>query len=82
MIFEIIILILAFPIGFLISFYCKDELIEGRKWFSTLTIFGIVFGLGLSIYGFRAESLTSFFIAIISFVSYKSSFDKKFVKSK
>ena len=74
---EIIILLLAIPAGFLIAYLCKDELADGRKWFRILIVSGIVLGAGFWIYGFYSEAWTSWFIMIVSFVSYVKSFDGK-----
>ena len=53
MLFEIIILVLAFPIGYLIAWMARDELIAGRKWFLILMAIGIVGGVLSFILGFN-----------------------------
>ena len=77
-----LIIALAVPIGFLIAWLAGDELVQGRKWFKILFILGIASGLGCYIYGFKTEGLTSFFVAIVSLISYIKSFDKKLVNRK
>ena len=34
----ILVLVLAFPAGYLLAYLCKDELIDGRKWFKLLAL--------------------------------------------
>lgn len=82
MIIEIILLVLAVPVGFLIAWMAKDELKDGQKWFRMLTIASIVLA-GLSwLYGESYIALTLLFIAIASFVSLIKSEDKKLTKKK
>ena len=82
MIVEILILAAAIPTGFLITYLARDELIQGRKWFMVLIIAGIILGVTFYIMKRTPESLTSLFIAIVSFVSYKKSKDKKWTTFK
>ncbi len=80
MILEIIILVLAFPAGYLVAWMARDELIAGRKWFKTLIIIGLVLGLFFAVKNYKISYILSFFIVIVSFISYKKSFDKKWIK--
>ncbi len=82
MLFEIIILLLAIPSGYLIAYLARDELIIGRKYFRILIITGIIGLIGFWIYGRRAESLSCGFIFIVSLVSLLKSDDKKWTKKK
>ena len=75
---DIIILLLAIPVGFLIAWLCRDELIEGRVWFRILIIVGVLGGLWFYLTGNTIISLALFFIAIVAFISYIKSNDKKF----
>lgn len=81
MLIEILLLILAIPTGFLIAWLCCDELLTGRKWFLIIMLFGILCGLIFYFNGQRAISLTSFFIVIVSLVSFLESYNKKWTKS-
>ena len=77
MLLEIIILLLAIPVGFLIAYLARDELVQGRKWFRALIVlFGLLavifFALKLNVEGF-----TSVFIVVFSAVSYWKSFNKR-----
>ena len=75
-----LVLILAFPAGFLLAWLCKEELVPGRKWFLAIGIISLISG-AIFLFFNLVSSLTSFFIAIISFVSLIKGYDKKFVKS-
>lgn len=66
---NLFLLLLAIPVGFLISWMAKEELKQGRRWFRILVIAGILGGIGFWIYGFIIESLTMFFICIVALVS-------------
>ena len=48
---EWIILLAAIPVGYLIAYLAKDELIQGRKWFRILIIAGFLAGAWLYITG-------------------------------
>jgi len=80
MIYQILILIVSIPAGLLIAYACRDELIDGRKWFRILFIAGIIFGVGLRLAGYYSASWTSYAIAIIAMISYIKSFDKKWTR--
>jgi len=75
MIIEIGLLMLAIPIGYLIAWMARDELVSGRKWFRALIILGVIIGGWFYLVGNNAIALTGVFISIVSFVSYWKSFD-------
>lgn len=66
---SLILLVLAIPVGYLISWMCEDELVSGRKWFRLIVIFSIALTLFFWLYGFSYIALTCLFMAIVSFVS-------------
>lgn len=39
---KFIILVLAIPIGYLLSYMCKEELAQGKKWFKSVIIIAII----------------------------------------
>jgi hypothetical protein len=82
MMFEVILLLLAIPIGLLISWMASDELVIGRKWFNGLVVLGVVLAIGGWLFGFGAIGWSGGFIAIVSFVSYWKSFDIDWTKKK
>ena len=73
MFIEIVILVLAIPVGFLIAWLTKDELTSGRKWFRILIIASILGVIGFWIYGFPYVSWTFGFILIVSLISFVKS---------
>ena len=81
MILEIIILSLSIPLGFLVSYMARDELISGRKWFRLIFIISILLGYWFYLIGKNYISLTSFFMSFFTLVSYIKSFDAKLTKS-
>lgn len=82
MVLEIIGLVLAIPVGYLIAWLAKDELIAGRKWFVALIVLSIVVGIFFYFSGLRHISWTSGFVFIVSFISLMKSGDKKWTKKK
>lgn len=81
MILEIIILLLGIPLGFLISFFCKEELVSGRKWFKLIIISFTIISVLFIILEDYLIFLTSFFIIITILILYKKSFNKKFIRN-
>jgi amino acid permease len=73
-----LILLLAVPVGFLVSWLSRDELIQGRKYFRILVITSILAFLGFWLYGRPIEAWSSGFIGIVSLVSLITSGDKRF----
>ena len=67
---EIILLILAVPVGYLISNMAKDELKSGKKWFRILIIASILGAIGFYLYGNKTIAFTMIFIFIVGFISF------------
>ena len=82
MILKIVILILAFPLGFFIAWLTRDELIQGRKYFRALVIASIIGVIWTWIYGRRAETWSLGFVFIVSLISLIKSKNKKFSKKR
>ncbi len=79
----IIILLLAFPAGYLLAYLARDELVAGRKWFMLLVLVSLISSVVLSFteFSFKFPSILSlFFIVIISLMAVWKSQDKKWVK--
>lgn len=77
MIVDFVLLILAIPVGFLIAWLARDELIQGRKYLIILiTLCFILMTIFLSSEFFV---LTLGFMSIVGWISYLKSFDKKWV---
>jgi ABC-type Fe3+ transport system permease subunit len=69
MILEIVILLLAVPVGFFIAWLTKEELRMGRKWFRILIVVSLIGIIGFWIYGVSYVSWTFGFIGIVSTIS-------------
>lgn len=82
LIFALIILLLGVPVGLLIAWMARDELVSGRYWFRILFILAIISEISFFIVGLINESLTSLFIAILALISYVKSNDEKWTKQK
>jgi hypothetical protein len=78
----IFIMALAFPIGYLLAYMCKDELLAGRSWFLALSLISFIAGSWFFLSDVNYISLSCFFAAIISGVAYWKSFDKRLTKIK
>jgi len=74
-----IILILAIPLGYLLACLCRDELVEGRKWFKLLAFVSGIFAI-IFLFFDLGVALTLVFISTVSLISLVKSYDKKFVK--
>lgn len=74
------ILLLAVPVGFLIAWMARDELVSGRGWFRGLVVVGVVLGVGGWLFGFNSVGWSGGFVAVVSFVSYWKSYDRGWVK--
>ncbi len=79
MILPIVLLILAIPTGYLIAWLARDELKQGRLWFRILIIASLLSGIFFYLYDYNHISLTSFFITIVSVISFVKSSDKKWI---
>ena len=78
-----IILASAFPVGLLLAYLCKEELVMGRKWFKMISwaCLVVIFVL-LFVFRNYPVILTLSYIAIVSLISVHKSFNKKFVRTK
>tara|TARA_Y100000310_G_C20627362_1_gene786688 strand:+ start:707 stop:928 length:222 start_codon:yes stop_codon:yes gene_type:complete len=69
MIYELIVLLLAIPVGLFIVRLTKDELKIGRKYFRALVIVSLIGIIGFWIYGRPVEAWSMGFVGIVSLVS-------------
>ncbi len=95
-ILSVVVLLLAIPVGYLIAWLARDELVQGRKWFKLLigagviiSIIGMILFLAGNLAGkndinrvFITAAMTGAFIVIVSAVSLIKSWDKKWVNRK
>ncbi len=82
MIWEIVLLILAIPSGYLIAWMAKDELKDGQRWFRVLFIASVLLAGLFYLLGDSLISLTCLFISIVGLVSLMKSNDKKWTKKR
>jgi len=74
----ILVLLLAFPAGYLLAYLCKDELVAGRKWFKLLALISTILAV-IFVFFNVTISLTLIFISVVSLISLSKGYDKKFV---
>jgi hypothetical protein len=77
---NIVLILLAFPVGYWIAYMARDELIVGRRWFRTLMILSAFVGIWFYLSGILYISLSCLFIFVISLIAYYKSFDKRWTK--
>jgi len=82
LILNAIVLILAIPVGFLIAYLCRDELIQGRKWFQSIIVLCFLGAICFFIIGNQVVVFSFAFLAIVAFISMLKSNDKKWIKLK
>ncbi len=82
MFFNFLILLLAVPVGFLIAWLGRDELIQGRKYFRILIIVSILGSIFSFIYLERFYLYSFLFVLIVSLISLIKSEDKKWTKKR
>lgn len=80
MILEIVVLVLAIPVGFLVAYLANDELVAGRRFFIPIIIASLVLGVWFALAHQATPALTCAFILIMTLVSYVKCFDKNFTK--
>jgi len=78
---NILILLTAIPVGYLLAWLCKDELVDGRKWFKIIFLCLFV-ALILSFIFYRNLNalLAVVCMLIITFIALLKGQDKKFLK--
>jgi hypothetical protein len=67
---EILILLTAIPVGFLIAYMTEEELKDGRKYFRLIFYLSVSLAIIFSFINRRIESLSLAYLAITSFISY------------
>ncbi len=80
MLLEILIIIASFPIGYLIAYTTKEELLQGRKWFKLIIPLAFLVGLLFIFLKQYYISLTCAFILVVTSISLIKSYDKKWTR--
>ncbi len=78
----LIVLGLAVPVGFLVSWFARDELVPGRVWLRMLVIVSVASVLWFWLTKNPAEALTSLFILIVSSVGLVKSKDHSWTRKR
>ena len=81
----VLILILAFPVGYLLAWLARDELVTWKKWYILLAVVSVIAAIPVAFLQSLSliklpVILTLFFIAIISLMAVWKSHDKKWTK--
>jgi len=82
MIIEVILLISSFPVGFLIAWFARDELKDGRVWFGILIVSSFFLGTFFYFSEKISVTLASIFIVIVSSISLIKSYDKTWTRKR
>jgi hypothetical protein len=82
MILEILLLALAIPVGYLVAWLARDELVQGKIYFKALIVFSFLAGFWFFLTGFNYLAWTFGFIFIVSMISHMKSSDKKWTKKR
>ncbi|MBM3230056.1 hypothetical protein FJZ22_00135 [Candidatus Pacearchaeota archaeon] len=82
MLLELFGILSAIPIGYFLAWLAREELVVGRKWFQRLVILSLVLGGTFWAYGLREGLEIGCFLAILAFIAYHQSFNRRWTKSK
>lgn len=77
MLLQILLLLTAIPLGFLLAYLTKDELLAGKPWFKAIIIIAVIITGWFFLTKQTTIALTAAFITITAFFSYLKSYDKK-----
>lgn len=80
MIAEILILLTSLPIGYLLAYLTREELVASRKYHLALVILCLISAIIFFILKFKEIGLTLVYIILATLISVIKSYDKKFVK--
>jgi len=79
----IVVLLTSLPVGWLLAYLTREELVAGRVYFKLIAIISTILIIIFLITNIKNKSeiiLGLAYLILISLVSFKLSFDKKFVK--
>jgi len=81
MLIELLLVVLAVPVGFLVAYLANDELVAGRKWFVAIIALSVVLALWHTFtFAEGAVSWTFRFAIVVTAISLWKSYDKKWTK--
>lgn len=79
----IIVLLTSLPVGYLLAYLTKEELVQYRKYFIALVAVSLIIALILAFISIKnngAIILTLIYIAVVSLISLLLSYKKRFVR--
>lgn len=77
-----LILVSSIPIGFLIAWHSRDELVQGKTFFILLMSVSLLLSLGGVFWNRYDLSLTGIYAAIVGFIAFFKGKDKDWTKKK
>lgn len=79
----ILVMITSLPVGYLLAYLCREELVPGRKWFISLGVISFASAILLIIFYRKLEIiLILIYIGITSLINLYLSYNKKFVRKR
>jgi len=78
MLYEILVIFVAIPLGYWVAYLARDELVIGRKWFLLVMIVSAIMAVMSFVFRDTVIGFSSLFILLFTYISYWKSFDKKF----
>jgi len=76
-----LVLISSIPVVWLVAWFCRDELIAGRKWFKLIAIIGGVAGVGFLFFNL-AVGFGLLYLGVVGIVNLRMSYSERFMKKK
>ena len=77
-----VVLILSIPVGYLLAWLCRDELVQGKKFFEVIMAVFALIAVIILLFGNYVITLTAVFILICALISLVKGYDKKWVKKR
>ena len=80
MIIELLLIVAAVPLGLLIAWLVKDELVAGKIYFKAIVILSALLAFAAYYYNKIPESLSLVFVFIVELVALVKSGDKSWIR--
>jgi len=78
---NILVMLTSIPAGYFLAWLCKDELVDGRKWFKIILICFFVTLVLLLIFFRNLNAILSVsYMIIVTFIALLKGRDKKFLR--
>ena len=69
MFIELLVLLLGVPVGLLLAWLCRDELVAGRKWLRAVLVVSVVVGVGFLFADVWEFGVVVLFVGVMAGVS-------------